>query len=80
MARLRFLRDIYGKKSVDELDDNKKKLSDSTAEDVMKYLCGEERFVIDTKKYTKSDCLKIAMIRYNLSLNSSILNSSLDCS
>ena len=70
MARLRFLRDIYGKKSVDELDDNKKKLSDSTAEDVMKYLCGEERFVIDTKKYTKSDCLKIAMIRYNLSLNS----------
>lgn len=70
MARLRFLRDIYGKKSVDELDKGKKKLSGSTADDVMKYLCSDERFVIDTKKYTKSDCLKIAMIRYNLSLNS----------
>lgn len=70
MARLRFLRDIYGKKSVDELDTKKKKLSDSTADDVMEYLCGEKRFVIDTEKYTKADCLKIAMIRYNLSLNS----------
>lgn len=69
-ARLRFLRDIYGKKSVDELDTDKKKLSISTAEDVMNYLAGKKRFNIDKKAYTKADILKIAIIRYNLSLNS----------
>lgn len=69
-ARLRFLRDIYGKKSIDELDTEKEVLSDSTAEKVMEYLCGEKRFNIDSGKYTKSDRLKIATIRYNLSLNS----------
>lgn len=69
-ARLRFLRDIYGKKSIDELDSDKETLSTSTAEDVMKYLCGKKRFNIDNEKYTKSDKLKIAIIRYNLSLNS----------
>lgn len=68
-ARLRFLRDIYGKKSIDELDNEKEKLSESTAEEVMEYLCGEKRFNIDDKKYTKMDKLKIATIRYNLSLN-----------
>lgn len=69
-ARLRFLRDIYGKKSVDELDTDEEKLSDSTAEDVMEYLCGKKRFNINSEKYTKLDKLKIATIRYNLSLNS----------
>lgn len=68
-ARLRFLRDIYGKKSIDELDNEKEKLSESTAEEVMEYLCGEKRFNIDDEKYTKMDKLKIATIRYNLSLN-----------
>lgn len=69
-ARLGFLRDIYGKKSIAELDTDKEKLSESTAEDVMAYLCGKKRFEIDDKIYTKSDRLKIAIIRYNMSLNS----------
>ncbi len=67
--RLRFLRDIYGKKKVEELDDDKETLSTSTANDVMKYLCGEKRFDI-SDKYSKSEQLMIAMVRYNLSLNS----------
>lgn len=70
IARLRFLRDIYGKKSIEELDSDDEILSDSTAEEVMEYLCGNKRFNIDDEKYTKLDKLKIATIRYNLSLNS----------
>lgn len=68
-AKLRFLRDIYGKKSIQELDDDKEILSTSTADDVMKYLCGEKRFNI-SDEYTNQEKLYIAMIRYNLSLNS----------
>lgn len=67
--KLRFLSDIYGKKSIEELDDEKETLSTSTADDVMKYLCGEKRFDI-SKDYTKAEQLYITMIRYNLSLNS----------
>lgn len=68
-ARLRFLRDIYGKKSVDELDTEKEQLSTSTAKDVYEYLTGEDRFDI-SKDYSDEMRLKIAIIRYNLSLNS----------
>lgn len=68
-ARLRFLRDIYGKKSVDELDTEKKQLSLSTAKDVYDYLTGEDRFDI-SDEYSDDMRLKIAIIRYNLSLNS----------
>lgn len=67
--KLRFLSDIYGKKSIKELDDDKHTYSQSTAEEVMKYLCSDERFIID-EKYTKEEKLYIAMIRFNLSLNS----------
>lgn len=67
--RLAFLRDIYGKKKIADLDTKKKTLSTSTADDVMKYLCSKQRFDID-KNYTPQEKLYIAMIRYNLSLNS----------
>lgn len=67
--RLRFLRDVYGKRSIKELDDDKKTLSVSTASDVMEYLCGEDMFEI-SDEYTSSEKVTIAMIRYNLSLNS----------
>lgn len=66
--RLRFLRDIYGKKSTSELDTKKETLSTSTADDVMKYLCGEKMFDI-SDEYDKAEQIKIAMVRYNLSLN-----------
>ena len=68
-AKLGFLRDIYGKKSIAELDTDKETLSTSTAADVMKYLCSDERFDI-SDEYTNQEKLYIAMIRYNLSLNS----------
>ena len=45
-TRLGFLRDAYGKRSIEELDTEKEKLSDSTAEDVFLYLCSSERFNI----------------------------------
>lgn len=66
--RLRFLRDIYGKKSISELDTKKEMLSASTADDVMKYLCGKKMFDI-SDEYDKAEQIKIAMVRYNLSLN-----------
>lgn len=66
--RLRFLRDIYGKKTISELDTKKETLSTSTADDVMKYLCGEKMFDI-SDEYDKAEQIKIAMVRYNLSLN-----------
>lgn len=68
-AKLGFLRDIYGKKSIEELDTDEETLSNSTPDDVMKYLCSEKRFNI-SEEYTKSEKLYIAMIRYNISLNS----------
>lgn len=67
--KLRFLRDIYGKKTIEELDSDKETLSTSTAAEVMHYLCGEERFNIGNE-YDVYQKLYIAMIRYNLSLNS----------
>lgn len=67
--RLRFLCDVYGKKSPKDLDTDEKVLSTSTALDVMEYLCGDEKFEI-TDEYTSTEKLSIAMIRYNLSLNS----------
>ncbi len=67
--KLRFLRDIYGKKSIEELDDEEATLSTSTAAEVMDYLCGEKRFDIGDE-YNVYQKLYIAMIRYNLSLNS----------
>lgn len=67
--RLGFLRDIYGKRSISELDSKKEQLSASTAKDVMDYLCSEKRFEI-SDEYTPQEKLYIAMIRYKLSLNS----------
>lgn len=67
--KLRFLRDIYGKKSISELDNEKETLSISTAADVMQYLCSEKRFDI-ADHYSPYEKICIAMIRYKLSLNS----------
>lgn len=69
MAKLRFLRDIYGKSKIEELDTEKEQLSDNTAEEVFEYLVGKKRYDI-SEEYSKEDRLKIAIIRYNLSLNS----------
>ena len=44
--RLGFLRDLYGKKSVAELDDEENTLSNDSAEEIMEYFCSEDKFDI----------------------------------
>ena len=76
----RFLADVYGKKSIEDLEE---KQSTATAQEVVDYLCGWNRFRIgeytqDTKSddfvpgsgYTKSEVLKILTIRYDMNSNS----------
>lgn len=78
---LRFLADVYGKRTVGELDDEMKM---STAEKIMEYLSGKKKFAIgeyedpeDTKSdfipgmgYSREDWLKLVTIRYAMDLTS----------
>lgn len=76
----RFKADFYGKSTVDELTEEQKNV---TAEELMKKLCGKEKFLIEDtyteeeqdqyglpQNLTAKDILQIANIRYGLSLNS----------
>ncbi|WP_077609518.1 penicillin-binding transpeptidase domain-containing protein [Clostridium sp. Marseille-P2415] len=76
----RFKADFYGKSSVDDLTEAEKS---KTAEELMKELCGEKKFLIgetytekEQEQYglpqslTPKEVLQIANIRYGLSLNS----------
>ena len=76
----RFLADVYGKRNIEDLEE---KQSTATAQEVVDYLCGWERFRIgeytrDTTKdefipeagYDKSEVLKILTIRYDMNSNS----------
>ncbi len=63
--KLRFLADIYGYGSSDELTDKER---NSTAEDVFNYLAGEKNFNI-SDEYDKEEALKIMSVRYALWLN-----------
>ncbi len=79
--QLRFLADLYGHTSIDDL---KTKERNATAADVVAYLCGEKKYGIGsyTEKdgggydfkaeegYTNEELLKIITVRYNLGLNS----------
>ena len=79
-ARLRFLRDVYGKKSIDDLyevdedDENAVPLAESTAEDVFVWL--KDHYGIGTYKneetYEVSDemALKMLHLRYGIAQNS----------
>lgn len=64
-ARLRFLRDCYGKKSTSELSDEQRNAS---ADDVIKYLSSEERYDIDAK-YSKQITIYILNFRTYMSAN-----------
>lgn len=85
LEKLRFLRDAYGKKTIDELDKDGNSLSKSTAEEVFLYLCNENRYNLltnlntkemtkkeleDKKVYSIEDALKILTVRYSMSSNS----------
>lgn len=78
---LRFLADIYGRTTIDKLEDKER---NATALDVMKFLSGTGKFAIgeyevpgDTKSkfipgkgYSSEDWLKMVTIRYDMSLTS----------
>ncbi len=77
---LRFLADVYGYPTIDEL---KQKEKTATAEELIHYLCSTSRYGIGTYTdeedsssfveglgYTKEEVLKIVTIRYAMSANS----------
>ena len=67
--RLRFIADVYGKQTIDELS---KKQSNISADGLIKYLCTDDLYGygLDQKKLDKTQILKMINIRYALSLNS----------
>ena len=77
---LRFLADVYGRTTIDKLEEKEKT---ATAQEVIDYLCGWDRFRIgeytqaDTKDtfipgngFTRDEILKILTIRYDMNTNS----------
>lgn len=67
--RLRFIADVYGKATIDKLTKEQKAQS---AEDIIHYLCADEKngYGINEEKYSKEEILKLINIRYAVSLNS----------
>ncbi len=78
---LRFLADVYGHPKIDELTVEER---ESTADDVIKYLCSREKYQVGTIEkndegeeefrpmngYSKEEILKIVTVRYAMSTNS----------
>ena len=64
---LRFKADIYGCLKIEDLETEEEL---ATADDIMDYMCGEERYRIDDGNYTKEERLKILGVRYAISSNS----------
>ncbi len=64
-TKARFLKNIYG---TETLDTEKKKLSQTTAQEAVAFLKSEDKYGIDDT-YEEGMAYKIAMIRYDLSLN-----------
>ncbi|NLL76730.1 MAG: penicillin-binding protein [Clostridiales bacterium] len=80
---MRFLADVYGYTTIDEMMEKGYKYATKTAAEVVSDLCGSDRFGIGTYTdpgnsksfvpemgYTKEDVLKILTIRYALNTNS----------
>ncbi len=74
--RQRFLADVYGYTTIDQLS---KKEAASTPEDIIDFMCADQRktatgisngFGIDRAKYSKEDVLKLICVRYGMHLNS----------
>ena len=66
--RLRFLADVYGHRTVDQL----KEKADFTAEELMSDLCTDKKigYNLDQEALSKEEILKIVNIRYAIGLNS----------
>ena len=67
--KLRFIADIYGCKTIDELTEKQK---NATADDIIKYLCTDKTYGygLNLKKHDKAYILKMVNMRYAISLNS----------
>lgn len=67
--RLRFIADVFGKQSIDQLSKKQKHIS---AEGLVHYLCTDEvyGYGINQKKLSKEEVLKLVNVRYAISLNS----------
>lgn len=67
--RLRFIADVFGKQSIDQLSKKQKRIS---AEGLVRYLCTDEvyGYGINQKKLSKEEVLKLVNVRYAISLNS----------
>ena len=66
--KLRFIADVYGKATIDQLSAKQKAL---TADEVIHYLCTDkQKFGIDEENMEKSMVLKLINIRYQIWLNS----------
>ena len=63
--RLRFLAEVYGKSSAEQLTDKEKK---ATAQEVYTYLASDKQFNI-SEEYSPEEALKIMSVRYALWLN-----------
>ena len=80
----RFLADVYGFSTIDEMKKKKEELLDSTAQDVIHYLAGTSKFAIGDyetegdkttdfipgKGYNKEELLQMVTIRYSMWLTS----------
>ncbi len=71
--RYRFLADVYGYKTIDELKEHH--LEHSSPQEVMDFLCANKRksdygFGIAQDNYTKDRVLKLTIVRYGMHLNS----------
>lgn len=66
--RLRFVADVYGKKTIDELSDKQK---NQNAQDIITFLCTDKisGYGINQDKMDKTEVLKLINIRYAMSLN-----------
>jgi penicillin-binding protein 2 len=68
-VRQRFLADVYGKKTIEDLSNSQKNQS---AEGLITYLCTDKTYGygINQKKLSKEQVLQLVNIRYHISLNS----------
>ena len=67
--KLRFIADVYGLKTIDELTEKQRA---SSAEDIINYLCTDKTYGygLDVKKLEKPYILKMVNLRYAIGLNS----------
>ena len=66
--RLRFIADVYGKKTIDELSDKQK--SQSAADIMHTYVPIKLTVMVSTRKTGQDYDLKLVNVRYAMSLNS----------